>query len=70
MGTLNDVYKTYYETKVWDASSISYNADEFVPTADAIKAKLAALPFPSEDVVYNPNLEEPAQSFDLSTIEF
>ena len=55
---------------MWDASSISYNADEFIPTADAIKAKLAALPFPSEDVVYNPNLEEPAQSFDLSTIEF
>ena len=70
LGTLNDVYKTYYENKVWDATDITYNADEFTPTAEAIRAKLAALPFPSEDVVYNPNLEEPAQSYDLSTIEF
>ena len=69
-GSLNDVYKAYYENNVWDASAISYNKDEFTPTADAIKAKLAALPFPSEDVVYNPHLEEPAQPFDLSTIEF
>ena len=69
-GTLNDVYKAYYENNVWDASAITYNKDEFTPTADAIKAKLAALPFPSEDVVYNPHLEEAAQPFDLSTITF
>lgn len=68
--SLNDVYKAYYENKVWDASGVTYNADEFTPTADAIKAKLAALPFPSEDVVYNPNLEKPAQPFDFSTIQF
>ena len=70
MGSLNDVYKAYYENGVWDASSISYNADEFVPKADAIKAKLAALPFPSEDVVFNPNLEEEPQEYDLSGITF
>ncbi|WP_289458399.1 hypothetical protein, partial [Klebsiella pneumoniae] len=63
VGSLNDVYKAYYENGSWDASAITYNTDEFTPTADAIKAKLAALPFPSEDVVYNPHLEEPAQSF-------
>ena len=70
---LNDLYKAYYESGVWNsdaANAIVYNSDEFVPTADAIKAKLKALPFPSEDVVYNPNLEKEAQSFDLSTIEF
>ncbi len=70
-GTYNDVAKAYYETGVWNASSISYNEDEFpVPTRAAILAKIEALPFPSEDVVYNPNLEEPAQPFDLSTITF
>lgn len=69
-GELNTVYKAYYENGIWDASAISYNADEFTPTADAIKAKLAALPFPSEDVVYNPHLEEEPQEFDLSTIKF
>ena len=70
---LNDLYKAYYESGVWNsdaANAIVYNSDEFVPTADAIKAKLNALPFPSEDVVYNPNLEKDAQPFDLSTIEF
>ena len=70
LGSLNDVYKAYYENGVWDASAITYNTDEFTPTADAIKAKLAALPFPSEDVVYNPNLEADPQEFDLSTIKF
>ncbi len=71
-GTLNDVYKAYYESgkTAWDASSISYNAGEFTPTADAILAKLAALPFPAEDVVYNPHLEDEPQEFDLSTIKF
>ena len=72
-GGLNDLYKAYYESGVWNsdaANAIVYNSDEFVPTADAIKAKLNALPFPSEDVVYNPNLEKDAQPFDLSTIEF
>lgn len=69
-GSLNDVYKAYYENGVWDASGITYNASEFTPEASAIKAKLQALPFPSEDVVYNPHLEEAAQPFDLSTITF
>lgn len=67
---LNAAYKAYYENGSWDTSAVSYNTDEFSPTADAIKAKLAAMPFPSEDVVYNPNLEQPAQPFDLSTIQF
>ena len=70
-GSLNDLYKAYYESGIWgDTSKITYNKDEFTPTADAIKTKLKALPFPSEDVVYNPHLEEDAQSFDLSTITF
>ena len=68
---LNYVYLAYYESGVWgDTSAITYLKDEFTPTADAIKTKLAALPFPSEDVVYNPHLEEDAQPFDLSTISF
>ena len=70
-GSYNDVAKAYYETGVWNASSISYDEDQFpVPTKAAILAKIEALPFPSEDVVYNPNLEQPAQPFDLSTITF
>ncbi len=69
-GGLNDVYKTYYETGVWNADAITYNTTDAIPSAEAIKTKLAALPFPSEDVVYNPHLDEPAQAFDLSTITF
>ena len=64
-GSLNDVYKAYWENGTWDASAITYNSDEFTPTADAIKAKLAALPFPSEDVVYNPNPEKESQKYDF-----
>lgn len=69
-GALDDVYKTYYETGVWNADAITYNTTDAIPSAEAIKTKLAALPFPSEDVVYNPHLDEPAQAFDLSTITF
>ncbi len=70
-GGLDDIYRAYYESGSWgDTSAITYNADEFTPTADAIKSKMAALPFPSEDVVYNPHLDEAAQPFDLSTITF
>ncbi len=69
--SLNDVYKAYYETGVWNATGINYNVDEFpAPGRDAILNKVAALPFPSEDVVYNPHLEDPAQPFDFETIEF
>jgi hypothetical protein len=49
---------------------VTYNTTDAIPSADAIKSKLSALPFPSEDVVYNPHLDEPAQAFDLSTITF
>jgi len=69
-GGLNDVYKAYYESGSWDASAVTYNTTDAIPSADAIKSKLSALPFPSEDVVYNPHLDEPAQAFDLSTITF
>ncbi len=69
-GDKNTVCKNYYETGSWDASTITYNTEEFTPTAAAIRAKLQALPFPSEDVVYNKNLDLEAQPFDLSTIAF
>ena len=69
-GSLNDVFKKYYEDKVWNVSEISYNSGEFTLTRAAILSKLSSLPFPAEDVVYNPNLEKPAQPYDLSTITF
>ena len=69
--SLNDVYKAYYENGVWNSAGINYNTDEFpAPSRDAILNKIAAVPFPSEDVVYNPHLEDPAQPFDFETIEF
>lgn len=69
-GGLDDVYKTYYETGVWNAADITYNTSDAIPSRTAILAKVEALPFPSEDVVYNPNLEKEAQPYDLSTITF
>ncbi len=69
--SLDDVYKAYYENGVWNGAGINYNEDEFpVPGRDAILNKIKALPFPSEDVVFNKHLDDAAQPFDLSTIEF
>jgi len=70
VGSLDTVYKTYYETGVWNASEITYDTTTATPTADQILAKVTGLPFPSEDVVYNPNLDADAQEYDLSTISF
>lgn len=68
---LNDTYKNYYETGNWNIGSVVYNTDERpVPGADAIRAMVKAIPFPSEDVVYNPNLDADPQEYDLSTITF
>lgn len=68
--SLDDACKAYYKGGAWDTSDIEYNEDEFIPTAAAIKAKLESLPFPSEDVVYNKKLDQEAEPFDFSTIEF
>jgi hypothetical protein len=70
-GGLDDLYFAYYESHTWgDASAITYDTEKAIPTANAIKTYLNALPFPSEDVVYNPNLTKDAQPYDLSTITF
>ena len=69
--SLNDIYETYYETGVWNSDGVLYNKDQYpVPSREQILSKIVALPFPSEDVVYNPNLEAEAQAFDFSTISF
>ena len=70
-GDLNGVYKTYYETGVWNVTAdVYYNTDDPVPGRQAILDKITSLPFPSEDVVYNPNLEKDPQEYDLSSISF
>ena len=68
---LNNTYKNYYQTGNWDLGTVTYNADEFpIPSEAAILEMVKAVPFPSEDVVYNPNLDKEAQPYDLSTIKF
>lgn len=70
-GSLNDVYKTYYETGVWNVpDDVYYNTTDPIPGRDAILNMVTGLPFPSEDVVFNPNLDQPAEEYDLSGISF
>jgi hypothetical protein len=70
-GSFNDVCKAYYkDNNAWDTSSITYNTNEFKLTEGAIRSKLSSLPFPSEDVVFNPNLDKEPKEFDLSVITF
>ena len=62
-GDLDAVYKAYYEGGVWDASGITYD------TADASASNVTeatfSVPYPSEDVVYNPLLLEEAIHVDV-----
>ena len=47
---------------------IKYNDDENAPDRDAyVNATIFTLPLPSEDVVFNPHLLEPAQPVDVRT---
>ena len=47
---------------------VKYNDDENAPDRDAyVNATIFTLPLPSEDVVFNPHLLEPAQPVDVRT---
>ena len=52
---LNDLYKSYYETKsyVINPDNQRYNPDAKAPN---VTESSFTLPFPTEDVVFNPNL--------------
>lgn len=52
---LNTPYENYYKTGQWsyDASETKYNTDTPVPN---VTVSSFTLPFPTEDVVFNPNL--------------
>lgn len=53
MWNLDDIYKTYYETGKWNSSAAEYDAKTPAPN---VTESSFTLPFPSEDVVFNPNL--------------
>lgn len=55
----DDAYKTYYNTGVWDASTIQYDSQTAAPN---ITANSFTLPFPTEDVALNPNLSTSAEA--------
>jgi len=60
---LSDCYKNYYESGTWDNSKVSLNTDYNVLNPSALMKKdpdtgksYLCLPFPTEDVTFNPNL--------------
>ena len=52
---IGSVYKTYYESGSWtvNSSEVRYNPDASLPN---VTISSFTLPFPTEDVVFNPNL--------------
>lgn len=63
---LPDLYKEYYANQVWnvDESTMYYETNTPKPN---VTASVFKLPFPDEDVVYNPHLLEEAQHVDVRT---
>lgn len=61
---LPELYKNYYENKTWnvDAENMKYETDTPKPN---VTSSVFKLPFPDEDVVYNPHLLEDAQHVDV-----
>lgn len=61
---LPDLYKEYYANQVWnvDESTMYYETNTPKPN---VTASVFKLPFPDEDVVYNPHLLEEAQHVDV-----
>lgn len=54
---LNTLYKNYYESKSWnvDASTMHYATETLAPN---VSEQTFTLPFPSQDVVFNGNLQK------------
>ncbi len=67
---LNDLYKKYYESgnTLWEVitegQEVLHIYDDTTPVPN-VTASSFTLPFPQEDVVFNPNLKEPAQTVDV-----
>lgn len=63
---LGALYKSYYESdyKIWDYSEdkVKYNTDTPAPN---VTKESFILPFPTEDLVYNPNLAKEAVDVDV-----
>lgn len=61
---LNDLYKEYYNTGSWtvDSSSMTYDTTTSAPN---VTESSFTLPFPTEDVVFNPHLMEDAIHVDV-----
>lgn len=63
MWGISGLYRTYYQTGVWDASSVMYDNTTAAPTVGTLMKsdpdtgkKYFYMPFPTEDVIFNPNL--------------
>lgn len=63
---LGDLYREYYENNQWNINSESMIYDTDTPKPNVTKS-IFTLPFPDEDVVYNPHLMEEAQHVDVRT---
>lgn len=61
---LNDVYETYANSGSWsvDESSCMYDTETAAPN---VTASSFTIPFPQEDLVFNPHLSEPAIHVDV-----
>lgn len=64
---LNTLYKSYYESgqTTWNATSDQHYTNN--PKVPNVTKKSFTLPFPSEDVVFNPNLMEDPVHVDVRT---
>lgn len=61
---LNDVYKTYVGSGAWsvDATKCMYDTETARPN---VTESSFTIPFPQEDLVFNPHLSEPAMHVDV-----
>ncbi|WP_291529991.1 RagB/SusD family nutrient uptake outer membrane protein [Bacteroides sp. UBA939] len=61
---LDDLYSPYYESGAWsyDPDEIRYDADTPAPN---VAEGSFTLPFPTEDVVFNPNLQESVDAINI-----
>ena len=62
MWNLVEIYKTFFESGQWNASGAQYDTDTPAPN---VTASSFTLPFPSEDIVFNPNLMKEPVAVDV-----
>lgn len=58
----------YLNSGTWDGSAVTYDSSDDISDASAVSSSIFTLPFPTEDVVFNPNMASSAEAVEVEDV--